>query len=226
MGEAGERQRLGRENRIVNLQESILTFAQMRVLRALGSFVRDAGFYLAGGTAIALRCGHRRSDDFDWFRPKFERPDALISEIKALGLVLKDPQIDTGTLIGRVDGVKVSFFEYSYPLLDPVDSSPDYGIDLASLRDLGAMKLLAIAQRGSRKDFVDVHELLRQGRTLIDMLQDFRAKFQTDPVSVLRGLTYFDDAELEPMPEMLGTTDWSHIRGVIQTAVREATGQG
>lgn len=207
----------------MNLHESILTPAQMRVLRALGPFARDAGFYLAGGTAIALRLGHRRSDDFDWFRPKFERPDALIFEIKALGLVLQQPQIEAGTLIGRVDGVKVSFFEYSYPLLDPVDSSPDYGIDLASLKDLGAMKLLAIAQRGSRKDFVDVHELLRQGSKLADMLLDFRTKFQADSVSVLRGLSYFDDAETEPMPEMLNASDWSAVRGDVTRAVREVT---
>lgn len=223
MGEAGERRRLGRKDRIVNVHESVLTPAQVRVLRALGPVARKAGFYLAGGTAIALRFGHRRSVDFDWFAPAFERPDPLMSEIKSLGLVLEDAQVAAGTILGRVDGVKVSFFEYRYPLLDPCDTWPDHDTDIASLRDLGAMKLLAIAQRGSRKDFVDVYELLRQGAALADMLQDFRAKFQTDPVSVLRGLTYFDDAELEPMPQMLGLNDWSHIRTVIHTAVREAT---
>jgi hypothetical protein len=226
MGEAGEGQCVGRKDWIVTFCEFILTSAQARLLRTIGPFAKTGGFYLAGGTAVALRFGHRRSDDFDWFKAKFERPNTLISEINALGLVLQDPQVDAGTLIGRIDGVKVSFFEYSYPLLDPVDSSADYGIDLASLRDLGAMKLLAIAQRGSRKDFVDVHELLRQGRTLTDMLQDFHAKFQTDPISVLRGLTYFDDAELQPMPEMLVTADWNHMRSLIQTAVREAAGRG
>lgn len=205
----------------MSFHESILTPAQVVVLRALGPLAKSSGFYLAGGTAVALRFGHRRSVDFDWFAPSFERPDALVAEIKTHGLLLEGAQVDAGTIIGRIDGVKISFFEYRYPLLDPLESWPDYGIDVASLRDLGAMKLLAIAQRGSRKDFVDVHELLRRGTALDDMLQAFRAKFQADQISVLRGLTYFDDAEAEPMPEMLSATDWSAVRGDVTRAVRE-----
>lgn len=207
----------------MSFHESILTPAQVVVLRALGPLAKSSGFYLAGGTAVALRFGHRRSVDFDWFAPTFERPDALVAEIKTHGLLLEGAQVDAGTINGRIDGVKISFFEYRYPLLDPLESWPDYGIDVASLRDLGAMKLLAIAQRGSRKDFVDVQELLRQGGTLADMLQDFRAKFQADSISVLRGLTYFDDAEAEPMPEMLNATDWSAVRRDVTRAVREVT---
>lgn len=214
---------MGREDRIVSFHESILTPAQVGVLRALGPIAKSSGFYLAGGTAVALRFSHRRSVDFDWFAPTFERPDALIAEIKTHGLLLEDAQVDTGTIIGRINGVKISFFEYRYPLLDPLEFWPDYGIDLASLRDLGAMKLLAIAQRGARKDFVDVHELLRQGTALDDMLKSFRAKFQADQISVLRGLTYFDDAEAEPMPEMLNATDWSAVRRDVTRAVREVT---
>jgi Nucleotidyl transferase AbiEii toxin, Type IV TA system len=224
VGETGEGQRLGRTKRIVNFHEAVLNPSQVQVLHALGPFARDAGFYLAGGTAIALRFGHRRSEDFDWFKVKFHRPDALKAQINALGLDLKDPQIDTGTLIGLVHGVKVSFFEYAYQLLDPLDSWSEFGIDVASLRDLGAMKLLAIAQRGSRKDFVDVYEILREGRTLSGMLLDFRERFQTDPISVLRGLTYFDDADREPMPEMLVPREWDQMRRAIRAAVRATTG--
>ena len=203
------------------VHESILTDTQRRVLRVVAPFARRAGFYLAGGTAVALRFGHRRSDDFDWFIQALPRPDVLLSEMNALGVPLQDTQTEAGTLIGWVDGVKVSFFEYRYPLLDALDMWPEYDIHLASVRDMGAMKLLAIAQRGSRKDFVDVHELLRNGVPLRGMLDDFREKLGADPVSALRGLTYFDDAEAEPMPEMLKAFDWRELRAALGQAVRE-----
>ena len=91
--------------------ESILTDVQKRVLHAVGPFARRAGFYLAGGTAVALRFGHRRSEDFDWFAPALSRPDALLSDLQAEGLSLQETQIEAGTVISRIEGVKISFFD-------------------------------------------------------------------------------------------------------------------
>jgi hypothetical protein len=203
----------------VIVHESILTDAQKRVLRAVGPFARRAGYYLAGGTAVALRFGHRRSEDFDWFAPALPRPDGLLSDLQAQGFLLQDTQIEAGTVIGRIEGVKISFFEYRYPLLASLDPWPEYDTDIASPRDLGAMKLLAIAQRGSRKDFVDIYELLQNGSVFRQMLEDFREKFKADPISALRGLTYFDDAETEPMPEMMLERDWPSLRSWILVQV-------
>jgi hypothetical protein len=205
----------------VIVHESVLTDVQRRVLRAVGPFARRAGFYLAGGTAVALRFGHRRSEDFDWFAPALSRPESLLSDLQADGLALQETQIEAGTLISRIDGVKISFFEYRYPPLDSLDSWPEYDTDIASVRDLGAMKLLAIAQRGARKDFIDVYELLQNGAALRQMLDDFSEKFKADPISALRGLTYFDDAETEPMPEMLKPLGWRELRAALGQAVRE-----
>ncbi len=145
----------------------------------------------------------------------------LLSDLQAQGLPIQEAQIEAGTIIGRIEGVKVSFFAYPYPMVDTLDSWPKYDTQIASVRDLGAMKLLAIAQRGSRKDFVDIYELLQNGASLRRMLEDFRGKFKTDPVSALRGLTYFDDAEKEPMPEMLNTAEWPAMKRAIERSVRE-----
>lgn len=205
----------------MTVHESVLTATQTRVLRAVGPWARRAGFYLAGGTAVALRFGHRRSEDFDWFAPALPRPDALLSDLQAQGLPLQDSQIEAGTVISRIEGVKISFFEYRYSLLDSLDQWPEYDTDIASPRDLGAMKLLAIAQRGSRKDFIDVYELLQSGAVLRQMLEDFREKFKADPISALRGLTYFDDAETEPMPEMLRPVNWVDVKDALRVAVRQ-----
>ena len=204
---------------------SILTETQSSVLRIVGPAARRAGFYLAGGTALALRFGHRRSEDFDWFASALPRPDMLLADLQNQSVPIEKTQVQAGTVIGWVNGVKVSFFEYRYPLLDPSDRWNDYDTDIASVRDLGAMKLLAIAQRGSRKDFVDVYELLRSGVALRNMLGDFREKLGSDPVSALRGLTYFDDAESEPMPEMLNLVDWRSVKRLVGDSVREVIQQ-
>lgn len=198
----------------------VLTNRQGRVLDAIASVAKAGHFYLAGGTALALRFGHRRSEDFDWFATELKRPEALAARIRKTGLGVDTLELAAGTVNCRIGGVSVQFLEFTYPLLGAADGWAEKRVTLASARDLGAMKLLAIAQRGSRKDFVDVYELLRHGAMLPDMLDDFRAKFHADPISVLRGLAFFDDAEREPMPEMLAAVTWSNVRDGITDALR------
>lgn len=212
---------MGYEEPAVTFHESILTATQREVLRKIAPLAKEAGFYLAGGTALALWFGHRLSEDFDWFASTLDRPQELLAETKARGLSLDNVHVEEGTLIGWINGVKVSFYQYRYPMLDPLTSWSDYDVNVASTRDVAAMKLSAIAQRGLRKDFVDVHELLRHGRSLMTMLADYQEKFQSDPFPVLKGLTYFDDAETQPMPPMLNATEWSTVKNEITRAVRE-----
>ncbi|NIQ96181.1 MAG: nucleotidyl transferase AbiEii/AbiGii toxin family protein, partial [Desulfuromonadales bacterium] len=68
--------------------------------------------------------------------------------------------MERGTLHGTVAGIRVSFLEYRYPLLQPLVPWATYGFSLASLEDLACMKLSAIAQRGAKKDFIDLHALV------------------------------------------------------------------
>lgn len=204
----------------MTLHTEVLSDRQVHVLDAIAPVAEAAHFYLAGGTAVALRFGHRRSEDFDWFAADVEHPEALAASIRGAALPVEGLELAVGTVNCRIAGVHVQFLEFAYPLLAASDTWPEKRVALASLRDLGAMKLLAIAQRGSRKDFVDVYELLQHGARLSTMLDDFRAKFQADPISVLRGLAFFDDAELEPMPEMLAAITWSNVRDGITAALR------
>ena len=100
------------------------------------------------------------------------------------------------------DKVRLSFLEYRYPLLKPVMISPDFDCLVSSLDDIACMKLSAIAQRGSRKDFIDVYTLVQRYRSLPDLLDMYRKKYDVgDIASVFYGLVYFDDAEQEPLPK-------------------------
>jgi hypothetical protein len=136
----------------VSFHPEILKPRQNEVLRSLGPAAIRHGFYLGGGTAIALHLGHRRSVDFDWFRqPLVEDPLELARDLQEEGLPFVTGWTRRSTLYGTVRRVRVSFFQYRYRLLSPLVFWPEPGCQLAALEDLACMKLSAISQRGSRK---------------------------------------------------------------------------
>ena len=94
-------------------------------------------------------------------------------------------------------------------MLDPIVLWPAYGCRLAGLRDLASMKLSAITQRGSTKDFVDLYALGETGQALPEMLSWYGEKFGvTDIGHVFYALAYSDDAESERMPRMIRKMSW------------------
>jgi hypothetical protein len=198
------------------MHAEILTDTQVEVLRAVAPFARDAGFYLSGGTAIALHLGHRRSIDFDWFAPLDFDPDALEERLLALLPSVTITSKEDGTLHALASGVQLSYLRYRYPFLQPVVRWAEFGCDLGSIPDLAAMKVAAVANRGSRKDFVDLYAMGVSGLTLPEMVLLYRRRFTDDDLAhVLRSLTYFNDAEREPMPEMLWPTAWDEMKSSV-----------
>jgi hypothetical protein len=207
----------------MSVHDEILTARQRKALRLLGPRTAERDFYLAGGTAIALHLGHRRSVDFDWFlTDRIPDPLRLAGELQEEHVPFETGQFARGTLYGSVHGVRVSFLEFRYPLLDPLVLWPEYGCQLAGLRDLACMKLSAITQRGSRKDFVDLYALGQAGHTLPAMLAWYREKFGIEDIGhVLYALAYFDDAEAERMPRMIWKAPWTKIKQTIQNWMRD-----
>ena len=196
------------------MHTEILTAAQHAVLDGLKAVPQVPGFYLAGGTALALRHGHRRSVDFACFRP-------TTFDVSDLELALQDAfadleRLQSGeqTLYVRLARVTTSFFRYPYDQLEEPEPTP-WGFGLASDADIAAMKLEAIAGRGSRKDFVDLRVLCRAGLTVHTVFDLFERKYGTrrsDRYQRLRALANFDDAEEEPMPDMLMPFDWAEAK--------------
>lgn len=181
-------------------------------------------FYLAGGTAIALLLGHRKSVDLDWFT-KHNMGDPLqwVKRIKNQKINLQKVRVDQGTLYTRAQGVPLSLFEYRYPLLRPAILWKAVGCQLASLDDLSCMKLSAIAQRGSKKDFIDLYALLKKHKSLKQMLALYQKKFDGADLSpVMYGLSYHDDAEKERMPRMLWKIEWKTVKQEILTTLKKS----
>ena len=184
----------------------------LEILRGCMASPAFNGFCLAGGTSLALRIGHRISIDIDLFGSSdVHREDVLnaLTELGPMTLLKQSPNIR----ISSIHGVKVDLVNYRYPLLAPPDEIE--GIRLISLSDLAAMKLNAIAGRGSRKDFIDLYFLLRTF-SLDQMMRFYEAKYPDGNAFLVRkSLTYFDDAEQEAMPSLLEPANWQHIRTSI-----------
>jgi len=204
------------------MHTEILRPDQDTVLKKLGRVADEYGFYLAGGTALALHFGHRRSDDFDWFtQAMIDDPQMLEMNLREQGLTLTEQQISPGTLHAVVDTVHVSFLEYRYPLIGPVVQLRDYQWDLASIADICCMKLAAVAHRGAKKDFIDIYAISKAAcLSLKQMLDLYQQKYSTDDVvSVIYGLSYFEDAEEDAMPEMLQPTNWLDVKREVSSWV-------
>ncbi|MDT8437034.1 MAG: nucleotidyl transferase AbiEii/AbiGii toxin family protein [Gemmatimonadota bacterium] len=201
----------------------VLPPEQQAVLRRLGPFTRDRGFYLAGGTSIAIQLGHRRSIDLDWFTDgTIEDPLALRADLVGAGLDFDVSEVADRTLHGRSGDVRLSFLEYRYPALEPLVEWPEFGCLLAALEDLACMKLAAIANRGARRDFIDVYALALSGIGLERMVASYRKKYDVGDVAhLLIALNWFDDAEEDETPEMLWDVTWPDVRQALRTWVRE-----
>jgi len=203
--------------------QEILSSSQFKLLKRLGPFLSGHGFYLAGGTAIALMIGHRKSLDLDWFSPVTIRDPASWSDkIKAAGMTLSAVNIDEGTFYATIGGVRISILEFPYAMIDPVVEWKTIGCTLASLDDLACMKLSAIASRGSKKDFIDIYALGKRHRRLQQIITLYKKKFpEADLFPVIRGLNYFDDADKERMPRMLWEISWDAVKAGIVKGLKK-----
>lgn len=199
----------------------VLGCRQQRVLNQLGPVLSKRGFFLVGGTAVALHLGHRRSVDFDWFtRDQFD-PLTMAQELRDESIPFVTESETTGTLHGSVHGVHVSLIRHNYPLLKP--PRVWRRIHIAARADLAAMKLSAVAQRGAKKDFVDIYGLGKRGHSLEQMLQWYRQKFETTDIThLVRSLSYFDDSIQERLPKMLWDVNWRTVKETIRRWVKKA----
>ncbi len=169
---------------------------------------------LVGGTALALQLGHRKSIDIDLFG---EIDFKSINKAKTFEKFreIKTIKASDNINILLVDGVKVDFVNYTYPWLEEQIVTQE--IRIAGLKDIAAMKLAAITGRGSKKDFIDIYFLLK-AFSLKELMAFYNQKYSDgSEYMVLKSLTYFGDAEPDPMPEMLMDINWETAKETIIT---------
>jgi hypothetical protein len=171
-------------------------------------------FYLAGGTALALQLGHRKSIDLDFFSENDEIDRQSRKEITASFSPLHAEIIESGEgfLVFLAENVRIGFLSYGYPLLSP--SKLVEGIALASLIDIGLMKMDALINRGSRKDFYDLYFISNQFplHTLLELADHKYTGFRDFPLMVVESMVLFDNADRDLHPELLIETPWEKIK--------------
>lgn len=141
----------------------ILDQPRIDLLKEIVSNIDIGEYYLAGGTALSLQLGLRKSVDFDFFVPHKFNTDALYTQLADLcpDDIRATAVDDRGTCEVIMNGIKVSFFEYQYDTVYEYVRDKDLpALAMASIEDIAAMKVAAIGGRGSKKDFFDLYEIL------------------------------------------------------------------
>jgi len=186
------------------------------------AFCRDnfhpLGGFLAGGTALALRYGHRRSRDLDWF---------TTSEFQAVEVAGRlahsaDAHIiraEAGTIHAEIAGIAVSFMRFHYQpgVCDHLD-----GAAIASIRTSAAMKCLALVNRGYKRDFIDLAALFAAGFSLATII-DWATKDipGLTPASILRACSWREEAEKQDHPEGIDDVRWERSVQDVDEALRK-----
>ena len=180
-------------------------------------------FYLAGGTALALQLGHRLSVDLDFFSQTDEillPTRRTISDSLQQKYAIDIADAGLGSLLLGIQGSFLGFYSYTYPLLSPPKLLE--GNRLASLIDIGLMKMDALAGRGTRKDFIDLY-FIAQVIPLETLLERSREKFpyvRNFPLMSLQAMVDFDIAENQAPIETNPSASWAEIKAFFEAEAR------
>ncbi len=205
------------------LHKEAVDGATLGLLKSLQSKPYLKGFFLAGGTALALYNGHRRSVDIDLFSDfAFDTSQMLenLSQDFQFKLMFAAPN----TLKGTIDNINVDILAHRYNIVN--EPSREEEIEMLSEADIAAMKLNAIATSGQRiKDFIDIYFLFEK-YDLKHMLEWYSRKYsQTNDLLIMKSLIYFDDIDESEWPVMIREPDlkWENVRQKIEKIVLNHT---
>jgi hypothetical protein len=192
------------------------------ILKELMKIEELQSFSLVGGTALALRFGHRRSIDLDlFFNDKFDIPQIVsILEYSFGDRFIYKPQHPLFGIFCFINEVKVDIVHYPFNPIAPIETVE--GIRLYSDADIAAMKIQAILGRGKKKDFWDLYELLRH-HPLQQIMDWHKQKYpnQMLAISIPNAITYFVDAEDSEDPISLSGQNWELIKKGISKVVSD-----
>jgi len=179
-----------------------------------------ADFSLVGGTALALRYGHRKSVDLDLFSSSEFDTDTVITALeKTFPITFKHISTNSIGIFGYIDNVKIDLIKYHFhPVIAPIVEEEN--IRFASSEDIMAMKVNAILRRGVKKDFCDIAELFEHF-SVEEVIDNHIKKYPTQMllISIPRALIFFDDADTSDDPVYLKGQTWSGIKRKIRNKI-------
>lgn len=208
----------------LDLHFDALPSATQKALKLFSNFswLKRSRWYLAGDTALALQVGHRQSVDLDFFTSASRFAELeLERKLFATGQ-WKTTLRQAGTIYGELLGAKVSFIAYPFFQTSRKRLLYNY-VQMLLVQDIAAMKIIAISQRGRKRDFVDLYWLCQNFSSLDQIVTHALNSYpgQSDNLHhIIKSLVYFDDAEFDPMPKLFFEITWNKIEKFF---VREVT---
>jgi len=205
------------------MYEECLPKKGWKILYGLRDMLAKYRAILAGGTALALHIGHRISIDLDFFTNINFNVESLILEIRRKGYSFRIISEGEGYLIVNLDGMKVSIFKYDYPFLEK--QIVYKGVNVAGILDIASMKVIAISQRGTKRDFVDLFFILQDTpfhKIAEHMVKRF-GKERINPIHIGKSLVYFSDADSNPEPEYIKAKEisWDDVKKFFRHHVKQ-----
>lgn len=187
-------------------------------------FFSSGHWYLAGGTALALHAGHRQSVDLDFFTIEKSFDEKKIEESLSATGDWRTSSMDYGTVYGVFGNAKMSLI--AYPFFRPTLPFLKIGeVNIVTPPDIAVMKIVAISQRGKKRDFIDLYWLCLHTQSLRESIDRTLKQYtvQQNPTHLLKSLVFFDDAESDPMPELFFKADWRTIKAYFRREVPKIT---
>lgn len=198
----------------------------LELLKSLQQQKYFEGFYLVGGTALALYYGHRHSVDIDLFSNNNFDAGQLLEQIQQ-DFSYQLYNTAQNTLRGSISGVNVDVIAHRYPYLQSPNTIE--GISLLSEQDIIAMKLNAISVSGQRsKDFIDIYYALKN-YSISEMVSFYQKKYdQPSAAHILKSLVYFEDIDLADWPVMIKDPDlkWTTVTKRLEKEVMDFVDKG
>jgi len=184
-------------------------------------WLAGSGWYLAGGTALALQTGNRKSVDLDFFttQKSFGTEEVLsfFTDNPNWSIDFEKPN----TLYGVLCGAKVSFI--AYPFFIPKQEFIEYGyIKILDKTDVAVMKIIAISQRGRKRDFFDLYWCAKNIEPLENTIRRLPIQYPSvahDYHHLLKSLVYFEDSENDPDPVIFFDADWEVVKGYFSKEI-------
>ena len=201
------------------LSKAAVEAPTLELIKSLQSKPYLQGFYLVGGTALALHLSHRKSVDIDLFS-NFDFDASMLLEHIQQDYSYQIFFSSSNTLKGSISNINVDLLAHRYELIAKTELIQ--GAHLLSLPDIIAMKLNAISISGQRsKDFIDIFYLLDQYE-LESMLEFYKRKYKQEHVAhILKSLIYFEDVDLADWPVLIlnPKLKWGDVKKRIEKAV-------
>ncbi|OGJ01846.1 hypothetical protein A3I95_00755 [Candidatus Nomurabacteria bacterium RIFCSPLOWO2_02_FULL_44_12] len=205
-----------------SLRFDTLPKATLRALQKCSkiSFFSRNKWYLAGGTALTLQGGHRKSVDLDFFTEQKNFDEKKIEKLMHDQGKWVTTSLSQGTLYGEFLGAKMSFI--AYPFFIPSTLTQKYGtITIMAPSDIAVMKIMAISQRGKKRDFFDLYWICQNIESLSEIIARIHTQYtmHQNLIHILKSLVYFEDAESDPEPEIYFNANWETVKNFFITEI-------